>query len=38
MIVKETRETEEDRRRIAIVGQRSQGAMTKWEIPEHRLS
>ena len=38
MIVKEIREKEEDRRRIAIVGQGSQGAMTRWEVPDHRLS
>ena len=38
MIVKEIREKEEDRRRITIVWQESQGAMTRWEVPEHRLS
>ena len=38
MIVKEIREKEEDRRRVRIVGQGRQGAMTRWEVPEHRLS
>ena len=32
MIVKEIREKEEDRRRVKIVGQGGQGAMTRWEI------
>ena len=38
MIVKEIRKKEEDRRRIKIVSQGKQGAMTRWEVPEHRLS
>ena len=38
MIVKEVRDKEEDRRRVKIVGQGKQGAMTRWEVPEHRLS
>ena len=38
MIVKEVRDKEEDRRRVQIVGQGRQGAMTRWEVPEHRLS
>ena len=38
MIVKEIREKEEDRRRVKIVEQGRQGAMTSWEVPEHRLS
>ena len=33
--MKEIREKEEDRRRVEIAGQ---GAMTSWEVPEHRLS
>ena len=35
MIVKEMREREEHRRSIVIVGQGSQGAMNRWEVPEH---
>ena len=38
MIVKEIRDKEEDRRRVKIVSQGKQGAMTRWEVPEHRLS
>ena len=38
MIVKEIRDEEEDRRRVKILSQGKQGAMTRWEVPEHRLS
>merc|ERR1711923_439072 len=38
MIVNEIRNKEEERRRVKIIGQGQQGAMTKWEVPEHRLS
>ena len=38
MIVKEIRKKEEDRRMVKMVEQGKQGAMTRWEVPEHRLS
>ena len=38
MIVKEVREKEEDRRRIHIASLAKQGASTRWEVPEKRLS
>ena len=38
MIVNEIRNKEEERRRVKIIGQGQQGAMTRWEVPEHRLS
>ena len=38
MVVKEIRNKEEERRRVKIIGQGQQGAMTRWEVPEQRLS
>ena len=38
MIVKEVRNKEEERRRVKIVSQGKQGAMTRWEVPELRLN
>ena len=38
MIVKEIRYKKEDRRRVRIVGQGRQGTMTRWQVPDHRLS
>ena len=38
MIVKEIRNKEEERRRVKIVGQGKQGAMTRWEVPEQKLT
>ena len=38
MVVKEVREKEEQRRRTHIVGLSNQGASTRWEVPEKRLS
>ena len=38
MVVKEVREKEEHRRRIHIVSLSNQGASTRWEVPEKRLS
>ena len=38
MIIKEIRNKEEERRNVKIVGQGKQGAMTRWQVPEYRLS
>ena len=38
LVVKEVREKEEDRRRVHIASLSKQGASTRWEVPEKRLT
>ena len=38
MIVNTVRESEEDRRRVKMASLAKQGAHTKWEVPERKLS
>ena len=38
MVVESVREAEEDRRKVKITGLAKQGAQTRWEVPEKKLS